>query len=243
MPEYLLTIVTVTLNCANTVRRTLSSVAAIKGRGIEYIVIDGVSTDGTLDIIRSFGTLVDLLISEPDTGIYNAMNKGARLAKGKYILFINGDDALVPDGFHEVLRVLACNQEQIVSATTFVGGMHKPSEQLIARPWQLPFFNSIPHPSTFVARKLLLQWPFREDLRIASDYDFFLRAYLSGLKFRVLPFVTALHTRGGASGNVTRSSEELERVRRNRLGWRYPILTALVNMYRLSKSLLDGRRE
>lgn len=233
MAELVLTVVTVTKNCAATIARTLESVRSIKDSRIEYVVVDGVSSDGTLEIIKQAGNLVDRLISEPDTGIYNAMNKGVALARGRYVLFINGDDELIPDGFPDVMVALADGSEAIVCATTLVGNSDRPAEVLTAIPWHLPFFNSIPHPSTFVARNLLRQFPFREDLRIVSDYDFFLGAFLRRCHFRVLPVVTALHQRGGASGNVERSSFELERVRKERLGWRYSLVNILAVGYRL----------
>ena len=231
----LLTIVTVTKNCDATIDRTLDSVSAVKRPGVEYVVVDGVSSDATLDAIRARGELVDRLVSEPDSGIYNAMNKGVGLARGRYVLFINGDDALVADGFSAVMDAMARGQYGIICATTLVGELASPAETLVAKPWRLPFFNSIPHPSSFVRRELLLRSPFREDLRIVSDYDFFLGAYLAGQSFRVLPVVTALHQRGGASGDVQRSQTELERVRRERLGWRYPLINGVAALYRQCK--------
>jgi glycosyltransferase involved in cell wall biosynthesis len=239
--ELLLTIVTVTKNCDATIDRTLDSVSAVKRPGVEYVVVDGVSTDATLEAIRARGGLVDLLVSEPDSGIYNAMNKGVGLARGRYVLFINGDDALVTDGFATVMDAMAQGKDGIICATTLVGALGSPAETLVAKPWRLPFFNSIPHPSSFVRRELLLRSPFREDLRIVSDYDFFLGAYLAGQSFRVLPVVTALHQRGGASGDVQRSQAELERVRRERLGWRYPLMNGVVALYRQCKRVIGGR--
>lgn len=241
MTELFLTIVTVTKNCASTIDRTLDSVSAVKRPGVEYVVVDGVSTDATLEAIRSRGGLVDQLVSESDSGIYNAMNKGVRLARGRYVLFINGDDALVADGFSTVIDALVRGQDEIVCTTTLVGELASPTETLVAKPWRLPFFNSIPHPSSFVRRELLLRSPFREDLRIVSDYDFFLGAYLAGQSFRVLPVVTALHQRGGASGDVQRSQAELERVRRERLGWRYPFINAVAALFRQCKHAIRGR--
>ncbi len=241
MTELLLTIVTVTKNCDATIDRTLDSVSAVKRPGVEYVVVDGVSTDATLEAIRARGGLVDLLVSEPDSGIYNAMNKGVGLARGRYVLFINGDDALVTDGFATVMDAMAQGKDGIICATTLVGALGSPAETLVAKPWRLPFFNSIPHPSSFVRRELLLRSPFREDLRIVSDYDFFLGAYLAGQSFRVLPVVTALHQRGGASGDVQRSQAELERVRRERLGWRYPLMNGVVALYRQCKRVIGGR--
>ena len=240
MSDYLLTIVTVTKNCAATVDRTLASVQAIKGSGIEYLVIDGVSTDGTLDAVRRYGSTVDHLVSEPDTGIYNAMNKGVALAQGRYVLFINGDDELATAGFPDVMAAMRKDDADIISATTLVGATDHPSEVLIAQPWRLLFLNSIPHPSSFVATTLLRRFPFREDLRIVSDYDFFLRAYLARCRFRVLPVVTALHQRGGASGNVERSAAELDQVRRHRLGILYFPLNVIASGYRLLKWFRGG---
>ena len=246
MSKCILSIVTVTKNCASTLRRTLVSVQAVKQNAveqssIEYIVVDGMSSDGTLDLVKQFRNLVDRLVSEPDSGIYNAMNKGVRLARGSYVLFINGDDTLVAEGFPAVMCSMAKNKHEIICATTLVGEPTSPAETLVAKPWRLPFFNSIPHPSSFVRRELLLRSPFREDLRIVSDYDFFLGAYLAGQSFRVLPVVTALHQRGGASGDVQRSRAELEKVRRERLGWRYPLMNGVVALYRQCKRVIGGR--
>jgi glycosyltransferase involved in cell wall biosynthesis len=240
MSELFLTIITVTKNCAMTVNNTLESVRAIKRPGIEYLVIDGASVDGTLHAIHSQRELVDQLVSEPDTGIYNAMNKGVKLAKGRYVLFINGDDVLVADGFSVIMDLLTKGQDGIICATTLVDGLDASNEVLVAKPWQLPFINSIPHPSSFVRRELLQLNPFREDLRIVSDYDFFLGAYLSGHKFRVIPVITALHKRGGASGDVQRSQAELEKVRRDRLGWGYPVINFCAMTYRLCKRMLPS---
>lgn len=235
----LLTIVTVTKNCDATLEQTLLSVKAIKDSTIEYLIIDGVSTDGTLDLVKRYGALVDGIISEADTGIYNAMNKGVGYAKGKYILFINGDDELVSEGFPAVLSALQSGAGEIICATTLVGSLSTPSETLIGVPWRLPFFNSIPHPSSFVATSLMRRYPFREDLKIASDYDFFLQAFLGRHQFKIIPAITALHQRGGASGDSQRSLVEISQVRRDQLGWRYPIVTSLNQFYRLLKPLVQ----
>lgn len=234
-PELILSIITVTKNCVATIDKTLDSVGTIKQPCVEYIVVDGLSTDGTLEAIRSRGDLVDRLISESDTGIYNAMNKGVRLARGSYVLFINGDDELVAGGFPDVMDAMARGAGAIICAKTLVEGGASPIETLVAQPWRLQFFNSVPHPSSFVRRDLLLNSPFREDLRIVSDYDFFLSAYLAGRSFHALPVVTALHHRGGASGNVCCSQKEMLKVRRERLRWRYPLINGLWMLYRQGK--------
>jgi glycosyltransferase involved in cell wall biosynthesis len=234
----LLSVITVTKNCVATLEKTLRSVQAIKTGEMEYIIVDCVSTDGTLELAKRYGELVDILQSERDKGIYNAMNKGVALARGDYVLFINGDDELIADGFASVTQALRKKAAEVVCATTVVGNADVPDETLVAIPWRLLFFNSVPHPSSFVARSLLLAHPFREDLHIASDYEFFLAAYKQKRRFLVLPAVTALHHRDGASANTQRSADESESIRREYLRWRYPLLNFLQNIYRSLKSVL-----
>jgi len=232
----LISIVTVIRNAEATIARTLRSVAAIKAPDIEYIVVDGLSTDGTLDIVHNVGDLVDNLISEPDTGIYNAMNKGAAAASGRFILFINGDDELAADGFGRAKLALATAAEDVVSCVSEIAvdgqfaGCLRPS--LV----RLPFFNSMPHPSTFVRTRVMREFPFREDLRIASDYDLFLRLLMARRRFRMVDAVTAIHHRGGGvSADRALSSREIEIVKRDRLGWGYPVVTMAHGLYRFVK--------
>lgn len=237
-----LTVATVTRNCVGTIGATISSVAAAKRPDIEYVVIDGASTDGTLEQLQMASGVIDRLVSEPDTGIYNAMNKAVGLARGDYVLFINGDDEVLPSGFGDVMTALATWKADIVCATTLVGSVEQPQERLIAEPWKLLFFNSIPHPSAFTATKLLKRFPFREDLRIASDYDFFLRCLLARARFARVEAPTALHRRGGESGNVERSAAEVERVRHERLGSWYPFVNGIQQARRAARGTLAWRR-
>ena len=87
-----ISIITVCLNSEGTIRDTIDSVISQDYSPIEYIIIDGDSTDATLDVIREFGNDVSLIISEPDGGIYDAMNRGIKLASGDIIGFLNSDD-------------------------------------------------------------------------------------------------------------------------------------------------------
>ncbi len=234
-----LSIITVTKNCRSTLERTLLSLKKIKNESIEYIIIDGVSTDGTLDLISKYNDIVDHCISEPDTGIYNAMNKGINHAKGDYILFINGDDELIGDGFPDVLREVETGQPDIICATTLVGTEKDPVEKLIAKPFHLFFYNSIPHPSSFVKTRLLKKMPFREDLKIAADYNFFLSAYLKRYKFTIIKSTTALHQRGGASGDVELSNKEIEAIRSYHLGFLYSPITLFGKTYSFFKKVIN----
>jgi glycosyltransferase involved in cell wall biosynthesis len=96
-PSPLVSIITVVRNDAERLLRTVTGVAGLKGAGTEYIVVDGNSSDGTLAIIQDHPHVIDRYISEPDKGIYDAMNKGIALARGRYLLFLNAGDELLAD--------------------------------------------------------------------------------------------------------------------------------------------------
>jgi len=95
--EPLLTIITVVLNGADCLRQTIESVVGQRNDTLEYVIIDGGSSDGTVDLIKSYGQRIDYWVSEPDNGIYDAMNKGIACSRGKYVLFLNARDELVVD--------------------------------------------------------------------------------------------------------------------------------------------------
>ena len=92
-----LSIITVCYNCTSSIEKTVKSILAQKEDSVQYIVIDGASSDGTLDVLKQYSNKIDILVSEPDEGIYDAMNKGIGLAEGKYLLFINAGDILLPN--------------------------------------------------------------------------------------------------------------------------------------------------
>ena len=92
-----ITIITVCLNCEKTVEKTIQSVVSQSHEGIEYIIVDGQSSDGTLDIIQRCRSKISCLVSEKDSGIYNAMNKGLGLMTGDIVLFLNAGDYLYDD--------------------------------------------------------------------------------------------------------------------------------------------------
>ena len=235
----LISIITVTKNCVSTLRRTLDSVKVIKASDIEYIVIDGQSTDGTLDILGEYRAYVDQLVSEADTGIYNAMNKGAARANGQYVLFLNGDDHLLENGFEEAKKILVDSQPEILSCTSEVIA-EDGTPQGVLKPVlsHLRFFNTIPHLSTFVSTFLQRKYAFREQYRIAADYDLFLRMYLARHRFKLSSALVAVHYRGGFSGNVERSLKEIRDIRRDNLSsTTYFMTNAIQTLNRLRKLL------
>lgn len=228
----LISIITVTKNCVSTIGRTLESVQAVKAPDVQYIIIDGESSDGTLSAVARYKHVVDVLISEKDSGIYNAMNKGAAIANGQYVVFLNGDDFLLADGFNQAKKLLAEAKPEILSCQSEVcaqdGGK---LERLKPSLWRLFFFNTIPHPSTFVSSVLQQQYKFREQFRIAADYDLFLRMFLDRHRFAVGELVTATHHRGGFSNDPMRAIAEMRAIRKDNLG------IALYGLSRMVESL------
>lgn len=243
MTQPLLTIITVTKNCANSIGRTLDSVNQVKHEDTEYIIIDAASNDGTVNLIKKSGMLVDKFISEPDSGIYNAMNKGIDLATGKYILFVNGDDVILPEGFLATYKTLKNFQNEVLTAVTAAVSVDGQATYLVARPWCLCFFNTVPHPSTFVTASILREYRFREDFRIAADYDLFLRLFLDGKKFHRVDSVITLHYRGGASSDSHLSMVEMDLIRRENLGlFKYKMTNYFWSAYRYFKSFYKSMK-
>lgn len=195
-----LTVVTVAYNAAPHIQQTILSVAEQAAPNIEYVVIDGGSQDGTVDILRRMSAHIGHWVSEPDDGIYDAMNKGIALAHGDWILFLNADDYFSgPDAVHKLL----CNADDSVSIVAGGTLIKYADGERNFRPHphfglklQLPFM----HPSTMVRRSVLdACGGFDKRYRIAADCDLFLRLIGSGHKFRCIPDVVSVMRDGGAS--------------------------------------------
>ena len=178
----LFSIITVVLNGAKHVEQAITSVLAQSYRNVEYIVIDGGSTDATLDIIRQYADRIDYWCSEADSGIYHAMNKGLQLARGELIGLLNADDFYEPDALE---RVAACWQKD--RPAIYYGDNLVLQEDLgltYRRRASLRYWlgMSICHQAMFVHRAIYRQLEgYRTGYRFAADYDFLLRAVNAGV--------------------------------------------------------------
>ena len=173
-----LSIITINRNNAEGLRRTIDSVVTQTFKDYEYIVIDGASTDGSVDVIKEYTGKITFQVSEPDTGIYNAMNKGIRMAKGEYCQFLNSGDYLFDtDVLNKVFT--RNNSEDLLYGDIIV--RKENSERIWHFPEKLSFFylstEFLGHSSTFIKRNLFDQVGYyNEDLQIVSDWEFFLLA-------------------------------------------------------------------
>lgn len=174
MPK--LSIITVNLNNAEGLQKTIKSVVSQIFTDYEYIIIDGGSTDGSVDVIKKYADKITYWVSEPDKGIYNAMNKGIRVAKGEYCQFLNSGDYLVDENVLANVFSLGFN-EDIVYGDILVNGNILKSRYIL----NLFFFinETIPHPASFIKKELFKKHGlYNEDLIIASDWEFFLKTII-----------------------------------------------------------------
>lgn len=172
-----LSIVTVNLNNRTGLDLTVESVVSQTYRDFEFIVVDGGSTDGSVEVIRKNEAAITRSVSEKDSGIYEAMNKGIRLATGEYCLFLNSGDWLVaPD-------VLARVFGPAWPAKDIVYGDHQTQRGRYSYPPRISlgtlFTSSIGHNVAFIRRRLFEQCGYyNENLRIAADWEFFITAFV-----------------------------------------------------------------
>jgi hypothetical protein len=164
----LITVITVVYNGAKYLEDTIKSVINQTYPNVEYIIIDGGSTDGTIDIIKNYEDYIDYWISEPDKGIYDAMNKGIKVASGHGILFLNSGDKLLTNRCFNNIKIpgfLYCKYEIKLGKVRINRTIKKPKFYKISLP--------VPHQAIiFDARKKLL---YDTSYKLAADYDYFLR--------------------------------------------------------------------
>lgn len=172
-----LSIVTVNLNDALGLQRTMLSVWERQTFvDFEHIVIDGASTDGSVEVIRKYANRLAYWVSEPDKGIYNAMNKGIVRAKGDYLLFLNSGDWLDDDVLSKVF--FQSQEDDIVYGNyTCVEKDGHLSPMIYKRPFNCVdlLLYSIGHPASFIKRELFDSELYNEDFRIVSDWAFFVK--------------------------------------------------------------------
>lgn len=210
----LISVITVVRNGVSVIAECIESVLAQRIKNLEYIVIDGASTDGTLEIIRRYGDMVSVCISEPDHGLYDAMNKGLRLARGRYIHFLNADDRYVaPDTLSKLLPQL---DENTVCYGAMIYQEIDGRQRRLGSPfsWSRELIEShVPQPTLFVPSQLYREvGEFDLEYRIAADYDMVLRlARRFPMRFVDQP-VTRMMAGGISYTQMGRTFQEAARV-------------------------------
>ncbi len=202
-----ISIITVCYNSSATIERTIKSVLAQDCLDIEYLIIDGGSTDGTVEIIKKYSDKVYKFISEKDGGIYDAMNKGIKLATGNVIGILNSDDFYANNSvLSEVKNVFNSNAVDAVygNIAYFLYG----EENKIVRYWKAGEFSQLkmrngwmpPHPAFFVKREWYKKFgDFKLDFGTSADYELLLRFMLAEIKMKYINKTFVYMQAGGAS--------------------------------------------
>jgi len=195
-----ITVVTVVLNQVETIERTLSSVIEQDYPDLEYLVIDGGSTDGTLDVIRRHKSGITQWISGKDGGPYGAMNKGAAMASGEWVAFMNGGDVYVqPDAISRAFAACEPDKCDVIYGDGIFRGEGYRFEERAEDPLTLQDGNGFSHQSCFVRTVLQRDYGFDTTEKIAADYDLFLRLFKQGKVFRHVDVVVSEFFVGGLS--------------------------------------------
>lgn len=195
----LVSIVTVNRNMADGLARTIESVAQQDFTSFEYIVIDGASTDKSVEVIRRNSDSIDRWESAPDHGIYDAMNKGVSLTRGEWVLFLNGGDTFANNDVLSAIMAVAKPGDDILYGAARV--RYATGAKRIAtafEPNNLPYGMICSHQALFSRRELLTAYPFSVG-KIRSDYEFLVRCCAEGRVFHRVPIIVAEIDAGGLS--------------------------------------------
>ncbi|MCU7958947.1 MAG: glycosyltransferase [gamma proteobacterium symbiont of Bathyaustriella thionipta] len=241
---------TIAYNAAETIEETILSVIDQDYAHIEYVVIDGASSDHTLDIIKKYKHCIDQITSEPDQGIADAMNKAIALATGDLILFLHADDYLLNNKvLSQAVSELKADTDIHAFSLFFSSAGQRQYRYPQGFGWRMNFKTGLYHQAVFCRRTLFAQiGDFSQQLRIAMDYEFFLRAHRRGIRIQLysLP-VSVMRDTGISSRQDWRSlserfNEEREVQQLHCLNlwqkWMYRFYWALYRPYRRIRAML-----
>jgi glycosyltransferase involved in cell wall biosynthesis len=204
-----ISVITINYNNLDGLKKTFESVVNQNFKDFEYIVIDGNSTDGAKKYLENNSSYLNYWVSEPDKGIYNAMNKGIDKATGDYLLFLNSGDYFINE------NVL----EKSIHHKDFVGDIIYGDLMLKSGIWPAPdklspfFFvkDALPHQSTFFKKDVFEKMGlYDENYKIVSDVGFFIKCFMSeNIKFQHIPIAISFFDQSGISGNANFNSLKL----------------------------------
>ena len=204
----LVSVIIVVYNGAHTVEAALRSVLSQDPTMVECIVIDGGSTDGTVSLLQRLDAEIDLWLSEPDGGIYDAMNKGAALARGRLIYFLGADDVMLTK-VSEIAHLL-----QDPSTLYYGNVLWSTDRRIYDGPfsgWKLARRN-ICHQAIFYPTQLVQQWKFNTEYRMLADWEFNLKCFSDkAIRLEYIPHTIALYSMEGASANTRDDAFERDR--------------------------------
>ena len=237
-----LSLVTIVYNAQDTIGQCIESVISQNYPDLEYIIIDGGSTDNTVEVIKKYLPSINILVSEPDNGIYDAMNKGIKLATGQIVGTLNADDRFAD---HEVLQTVAKAFEQqgadaVYGDLDIVDKKNRIVRKWRSGQWRGSSFNlgfMPPHPTFYCRRRLFEKFGFYSlDFGSAADYELMLR-FMYGHKINSIylkKVMVKMRTGGVSSKNLTNRIRawqyDLKAMQKNKI--RLPLVTLMLKPFR-----------
>ncbi len=176
MPQKI-SIITINYNNIKGLEKTIKSIIHQTENHYEFIIIDGGSTDGSKELIESYSEKIDYWVSEPDTGVYNAMNKGIKAAKGDFVIFMNSGDTFYENNVLEKVNPLLVDEFDIYYGDNYKVKQNSKRKKTYPEKLSFSFFYSscINHQATFIRRQLFFDYfLYNEKFKIVSDWEFFI---------------------------------------------------------------------
>ena len=238
-------IITINYNNKIGLENTISSVKSQSFTNFEHVIIDGNSTDGSKDVIESHIASFGYYISEPDTGVYNAMNKGIRASKGTYLLFLNSGDTLISRSVLEEVSEKINNNLDIYYGNLVYKSNQEDKTHTFPKELTFSFFykKSLPHPATFIKKSLFdTVFYYNENFKIISDWEFFICAICKfNATYEYLNMVISNFQTDGLSNSI----ENLEQINNERtisVKANFPLFISDYNELSETKNTLASKR-
>lgn len=216
MCKYKLSVITINYNNREGLKRTIESVINQSNKDFEFIIIDGGSVDGSVEVIKEYISQLSYWVSEKDRGIYHAMNKGVAAANGEYCIFMNSGDMfysnnVIADVYNNGLSA------DIVTGIIVLGADKFPLKWFppLSVSFATFYFGTLSHQASFIRTSLLLTTPYDENLRIISDWKFFLQVLvIQNVSYKAIEIIVAQfdNTPGVGTTNQTEAEAEQKQV-------------------------------
>ena len=217
-------VIVVTYNCVGSIESSLRKIIRLKARyKIELVVVDGHSTDGTAEILHGNEAQIDKLLIEPDKGIYDAMNKGIRLATGDFFIFVGADDELLDIPEKSLELALRQGYQLVAGCVRLKKGVFKSFFS-----WKIHFANTIHHQSLFYSKALPVR--FNTDYRVFADFDLNQKFYKNKVPVLFIDDIITRYNEDGVSGSG-KHNREYVRVIRGNFGAVWGLLSRLYLVY------------
>lgn len=200
-----ISIVTINYNNRDGLEKTITSVISQTYKDVQYIVIDGASNDGSVEVIKKYNDSIDYWVSEPDKGIYNAMNKGIDKATGDYLLFLNSGDCLHSKyTISESIQFLVTKEDLIMGQIQFVPSGNIGWKDIKSPLTMKDFFigGPVPHQACFIKSELFNDLRYDENYKIVSDWKFFMQVIVfKGCSYKIVESIISDFEEGGISSD------------------------------------------